>query len=197
MKHDQMIQGILDYIESNLKEKLSLSLIARKAGYSDYHFSRMFSELARMPVMTYVAKRRLTHAMYDLARGAKVTDTAMEYSFETHAGFTKAFKRQFGFPPSLCFARVTPNLPARPSLEWLGQIKTGGTQMQPHIFEITPISIIGFPQEVTLLGAKHTRDIPTYWDSIDLDYGSLLEKLYKQFPHSKHVETVVLMSRDM
>lgn len=196
MNHDEIIQGILDYIESNLKEKLSLSLIASKAGYSDYHFSRMFSMLAKMPVMTYVAQRRLTHAMYDLARGARVTETAMEYTFETHAGFTKAFKRRFGFPPSLCFGRIAPDQPARPSLVRLGQMITGGTHMHPHIFEPTPFSIIGFPQEVTLPNAKHTRDIPTYWDSIDLDFGALLEKLYEQFPHSKHNEISVCFQKE-
>lgn len=35
---------------------------------------------------------------------------------------------------------------------------------------------------------KSTADAPTFWNTINLDYGTLLTELYELFPKSKHCE---------
>jgi len=93
------LKGIA-FIERNLGERLALADIARAAGYSAYHFSRLFLALSGDTVMGYVRKRRLTRAAEALLAGEdRLIDIALESGFESQAAFTRAFKRHFGVPP--------------------------------------------------------------------------------------------------
>ena len=97
----EMILKSQKYIEKHLDEKLSLNEIARRFGYSEYHFSRLFSEYAGISVMEYVKRRRLVRAAEEIIDGRKIIDAAFKYAYESHSGFTKAFKKEFGYSPSL------------------------------------------------------------------------------------------------
>jgi len=188
MKYTQTLQIALDYIEDNIKNELSADMVAEKAGYSAYHFSRVFKETIGISMMTYVTWRRLQYALYDLSCGKKIVDVAMDYNFETHGGFTKAFVRWFGFPPSLCRLRLTVKPPEKANIEMIKNKFGGGNAMNPHIIELTPFAVVGYPSSHTKADMKRTADAPTFWNTINLDYGNILTKLYEIFPNSKHCE---------
>jgi Ser/Thr protein kinase RdoA (MazF antagonist)/AraC-like DNA-binding protein len=95
-----LLQKALEHIEENLKTELSIAEIASIVGYSNYHFCHLFSEIVGMPVATYITKRRIQHAIYEISQTGKMIDAALLYGFDTHAGFYKAFKREFGCSPS-------------------------------------------------------------------------------------------------
>ena len=96
MQHIDIIQESLDYIEDNLKAAFDAKELAERAGYSLFHYYRLFRKTVGMPVVQYITKRKLLHAVYDIAQGAKVTDVALVYGFDTKSGFHKAFVREFG-----------------------------------------------------------------------------------------------------
>lgn len=96
----KFIQQAVNYIEANLKSELTVAEVADQAGFSPYHFSRMFCNIVGMPVSGYITKRRLYHAIYAVQNGVKSIDAALEYGFDTYAGFYKAFIREFGCSPS-------------------------------------------------------------------------------------------------
>jgi len=87
------------YIDSRLKEEFSLEDVSRAAGYSAYYLAREFKRLTGVTVMDYARERRVHAAADELANGRRVYDTAAEYCFDTHAGFTKAFVAVFGCTP--------------------------------------------------------------------------------------------------
>ena len=188
MDYTHSIQAALDYIDSSITGPLSAGRIAQEAGSSAYHFSRVFSQTIGIPLMAYVTWRKLQYALYDLSRGKKVIDTAMAYSFETHGGFTKAFVHWFGFPPSLCKLRLTANPPAKVTVPMLANKFSGGSSMNPHIVELTPFSAVGYPTRHQIENMKDNVNAPTFWDTIDLDYGAILTKLHRTFTKSKHFE---------
>ena len=92
---------ILNYIEEHLEEKLTSGQLADIAGYSEYHFLQLFKAHTGETVMEYVCRRRLFRAMDELASGSRIIDVAFQYGFESHSAFSRAFKREFGFSPSL------------------------------------------------------------------------------------------------
>lgn len=188
MNHTQTMQTVLDYIDDNLKNEINAVMIAEKSGYSAYHFSRIFTETIGISVMSYVTWRKLQYALYDLSYGKKVIDVAMEYGFETHGGFTKAFVYWFGFPPSLCKLRLTVNPPMKPNVKMLTNKFLGGNAMNPHIVELTPFATVGYPTRHKSENIKENVNAPTFWDTINLDYGTILTKLYDTFTKSKHFE---------
>jgi AraC family transcriptional regulator len=97
---NRFLEG-LRYIEDNLLKRLTIADVAGAAGYSAYHYCRLFHSLTGDSVMGYARKRRLTVAAQRLTDGAKVRliDLALDCGFESQAAFTRAFKRHFGVPP--------------------------------------------------------------------------------------------------
>lgn len=51
--------------------------------------------------MDYVCKRRLIMASEEIMGGRNIIDVAIEFGWQSHSGFTKAFKKEYGFSPSL------------------------------------------------------------------------------------------------
>lgn len=95
------MERILKYIETHICEPLTNKQLAKIAGYSEYHFIRLFKEYTNMTCMHYIWKRRLIKASEDIANGFRIIDVAFQYGWQSHSAFTKSFKREFGFSPSL------------------------------------------------------------------------------------------------
>lgn len=101
MERRKSIQNSLDYIEDHLKTQIAAAELAEQAGYSLFHYYRLFQSAVGMPVMQYILQRRLLHAIYEIHGGRKRIDVILEYGFETYAGFYKAFRREFSCVPSV------------------------------------------------------------------------------------------------
>ena len=97
MKYENAIFACIEYIEKNIEEELTTDIIASEVGYSAYHFSRIVKDQMGMPLMEYVRERRLICASKEMFEGKKVIDVSIKYGFKTHSGFSKAFKKKFGF----------------------------------------------------------------------------------------------------
>ena len=98
--YKERIQAVLDFIETGLKAEMTAAELAEMAGYSLYHFYRVFQSTTGMPVMQYVLKRKLLHAICEIGQGRKKIDVVLEYGFETYAGFYKSFLREIGYTPA-------------------------------------------------------------------------------------------------
>jgi len=96
-----VILECLKYIENNLQRPVNLDKISAYAGYSPFHFSRMFKNQTGVSVMEYVKKRKLVKASDDIMNGSRIIDAAFRYGWSSHGGFTKAFKQEYGFVPAL------------------------------------------------------------------------------------------------
>ena len=94
------IQKSLDYIEDNLQTEIKAMELADMAGFSLFHYYRLFQHATGLPVMQYILRRRLLHGLYAIKQGSTKTDAALLYGFDTYAGFYKAFCREFGSTPS-------------------------------------------------------------------------------------------------
>ena len=94
------IQQSLDYIEENLKTEITAGELADMAGFSLFHYYRLFQQATGLPVMQYILRRRLLHGVYAMKLGLSKTDAALLYGFDTYPGFYKAFCREFGATPS-------------------------------------------------------------------------------------------------
>lgn len=95
-----LLQKSLDYIEDNLKSEICVTELAGLSGYSLYHYYHLFQKYLGIPVMQYITRRKLLHAVYEIAGGGLMVDVALSYGFATYAGFSKAFIREFGCSPS-------------------------------------------------------------------------------------------------
>jgi len=92
---------LMAWIEERLDDHLTLELIAQRAGFSAYHFSRMFTARMGRSVMAHVRGRRLVRSARRLCSepDVKLIDLALDCGFESQEAFTRAFKRLFGASP--------------------------------------------------------------------------------------------------
>ena len=100
MDNRTIIQQSLDYIEDNLQTEITAVELAEMAGFSLFHYYRLFQQATGLPVMQYILRRRLLHGVYAMKQGSTKIDAALLYGFDTYAGFYKAFCREFGSTPS-------------------------------------------------------------------------------------------------
>ncbi len=111
MNNRELMQKTLDYIESNLKSEITAEELSNIAGFSLYHYYKLFQNTVGIPVMQYITRRRLLHCVYEIKQGKKMIDTALDYGFDTHSGFYKAFKREFNMSPSHFLKNYKANKP--------------------------------------------------------------------------------------
>lgn len=97
----QDLSRALYYIETHLKEAIDLHTLAEFAGYSEYHFSRVFKSIYNISAMKYVQRRKLIRASEEIIAGRSIMMTADTYGWDSQASFSRAFKNEYGFPPSL------------------------------------------------------------------------------------------------
>jgi AraC-like DNA-binding protein len=97
----QTILAVQQYIEGHIDQPLTLTKLAKVAGYSPFHLERVFKEAVGLSIFEYIRKIRLTAAATVLRdKDVKVLDTALDFLFDSHEGFTRAFTREFGLTPS-------------------------------------------------------------------------------------------------
>ena len=109
----ELIQESLDYIEDNLTCEISAQELSERAGFSLFHYYRLFQTAVGLPVMQYILRRRLLGAIYEISCGSKMIDAELRYGFETHAGFYKAFVREIGCTPAQYLKRYKVKKPYR------------------------------------------------------------------------------------
>ena len=100
MDNRAILQRSLDYIEDNLQTEITAAELAQQAGFSLFHYYRLFQQATGLPVMQYIQRRRLLYGVYAMKQGLGKTEAALAFGFDTYAGFYKAFCREFGSTPS-------------------------------------------------------------------------------------------------
>lgn len=101
MNYYELMEEIINYIEKNLNENITLDDISENNYISIPHLYRIFGAFVGMPVMSYVRNRKVSKSISLLQEGKRsILDIAFESGFESHEVYTKAFKRLFGFNPS-------------------------------------------------------------------------------------------------
>ena len=100
MRYSPIIQKTIEYIENSLQDELSLENIARFAGFSKFHYHRIFHKEVGVTVSEYIRYRRIANAANMLLyTDEKIIDIALYYRFETQESFTRSFKKYYDLPP--------------------------------------------------------------------------------------------------
>lgn len=104
------VEKMRSYISAHLQEQITAKAIAEAAGYSQYHAARLFKEETGMSPFEYIRRERLTASAHALRNGKpKVLDVALEFVFDSHEGFTRAFSNAFGITPKKYADYPAPN----------------------------------------------------------------------------------------
>jgi AraC family transcriptional regulator len=155
--YEQLVQRAVEHIALHLDEALELDALARDAGLSPYHFHRIFRGMVGETTLTFARRLRLERAAWRLSQADEgVTSVAFGAGYETHEGFTRAFRAAYATSPSGFRQREYPRVPLAAScgvhFDHTGHVpafvpaKAGGDAMQVEI-ETKP--------ELRVFGVRH------------------------------------------
>jgi AraC family transcriptional regulator len=92
---------VVDFIEENLVENISLAKLAQLIQLSPYHFCRAFKQAFGVPPHRYHTRRRIDRAKALLANpNESVTSIGMAIGFSETSSFTAAFRKSSGMTPT-------------------------------------------------------------------------------------------------
>jgi AraC family transcriptional regulator len=95
------LKRVLDYIEVNLAEDLSLSELAAQAGLSPHYFAQLFRQSMGCAPHRYVLLQRIERSKQTLSdRRCTILEACVESGFQNPTHFARMFRRFVGVTPS-------------------------------------------------------------------------------------------------
>ncbi len=97
--HDKYINVMLDYINKNLNEELSIDSLAARFYMSRYHLMHKFKQLTGYPVHSYILQKRLLKADTLIKSGIPSMQASEQCGFNDYSNFVRSYKKLFGVSP--------------------------------------------------------------------------------------------------
>ena len=96
----ERLKVVLQEIEKNISENLTVREIAEFCGWSDSHFMRWFKKMTGLSFISYVNERRLAVAAEALKKSNdKILSISQEAGFTNLSNFNRQFKSRYGVTP--------------------------------------------------------------------------------------------------
>jgi len=124
----ESVYRVTHYIEQHYSEELTLESLSKVAGFSKYHFHRIFKTIVGESLGCHIRRVRLARSTSKFMMKQKITDIALESGYETNASFAKAFKKQFGMSPKAFSAKV--------------KTTKGTTMLKPKFITLEPLDVL-------------------------------------------------------
>ena len=100
IQYDKTIEGVLNYINSNLENDLSIDTIASEFFISKYYLMRKFKNQIGSSIHNYVVQKRLILARSLISDGLSMSSVCSRCGFNGYSSFVRAFKKVYGVSPS-------------------------------------------------------------------------------------------------
>ena len=99
-KSDKQTDSIIEYINKNIFDDLSVDKISNEFFISRYYLMHKFKKITGKTIYSYINSKRLMHAANLIAEGHSAKTACFESGFHNYSVFLKAFKKEFGCVPT-------------------------------------------------------------------------------------------------
>lgn len=168
MEWMERLNRAINYMEENMTDTIDLDMVAKIAGCSTYHFQRMFTYMAELPLSEYIRRRKMSLAAVDLQEeNNKVIDIGLKYGYDSPTAFNRAFKSIHGIAPS----KVRESgviLKAYPPISFRITIK-GDCEMNYRIEKKEAFRVVGISMPLEKEIEKNFAIVPQMWQKAATD----------------------------
>ncbi|WP_128379846.1 AraC family transcriptional regulator [Streptomyces cavernae] len=177
----ERLNQAMEHIEANLDQGIEVADLARIAMTSEYHFRRLFSALAGIPLSEYVRRRRLTVAGAEVLAGERtLLEIAVRYGYSSGEAFARAFRAMHGVGPGEV-RRLGSSLQSQPRMSFR-LIVEGSTSMRYRVVEKEEFRVVGRKARVPLVHEGVNPAIAAFIRSIGQETLQHLQSLSDQEP---------------
>lgn len=101
-EYRQRINIVQDYIEKHLDETFSLTDLSKIAGFSKFHFHRIFKAITGESLLQYINRIKLEKSTHLLSHrlDLSITDIAYYFGFTDSAIYSRSFKSLYNVSPN-------------------------------------------------------------------------------------------------
>ena len=174
MEWIERLNEAIQYLEEHLTEEIDYGKLGEIACCSAYHFQRMFSFMAGIPLSEYIRRRKMSLAAVDLqGKDMKIIDVAGKYGYSSPTAFNRAFQSVHGIAPS-GVKNEGVSVKSFPPLTFKITVK-GVEEMNYRIETKEAFRIVGVSVPLHKEIEKNFTVIPPKWEEISKN--GTLEKL--------------------
>ncbi|MEV4946886.1 AraC family transcriptional regulator [Streptomyces sp. NPDC053755] len=187
----ERLNQAMEHIERHLDQRIEVADLARIATTSEYHFRRLFSALAGIPLSEYVRRRRLTVAGAEVLGGERtLLEIAVRYGYTSGEAFARAFRVMHGVGPGEA-RRNGARLQSQPRMSFRLVVE-GSTSMQYKVVEKEEFRVVGRKARVPLVHEGMNHAIADFIRGIGPETLRRIESMSDQEP-----EGIVSVSDDL
>lgn len=96
-----LLHELLNWMQANLHEKITISELAERSHLSESHFRRKFQEATGLPPHRYLLKLRLEQAQELLSKSLmSISEIAIRCGFDSQSHLTSSFTSSVGITPA-------------------------------------------------------------------------------------------------
>ncbi|WP_328938190.1 AraC family transcriptional regulator [Streptomyces tauricus] len=177
----ERLNEALEHIESRLDQPIEVTELARIAMTSEYHFRRLFSALAGLPLSEYIRRRRLTVAGAEVLAGDRtLLEIAVRYGYGSGEAFARAFRAVHGVGPGEA-RRTGAALTSQPRLSFRLVVE-GSSSMRYKIVQKEEFRVVGKRIRVPLVHEGMNPEIATFIRGLAPDTVARIAALSDQEP---------------
>lgn len=174
MEWIERLNGAINYIEEHLTDEIDYEQLGKIACCSTYHFQRMFTYMAGIPLSEYIRRRKMSLAVVDLQGGkTKIIDVSGKYGYSSPTAFNRAFQAVHGIAPSLVKSEGV-SVKSFPPITFKITVK-GVEEMNYRIETKDAFRIIGVSQPLHKEIEKNFAIVPKMWQ--DTAINGTIQKL--------------------
>ena len=168
MEWIERLNDAIGYIEEHLTNEIDYEQLGRIACCSSYHFQRMFSYMAGVPLSEYIRRRKMSLAAVDLqGKDMKIIDVASKYGYQSPTAFNRAFHSVHGIAPSAVKDEGV-SVKSFPPVTFKITVK-GVEEMNYRIETKEAFRIVGVSVPLNKDIEKNFEVIPSKWQEISMN----------------------------
>jgi AraC-like DNA-binding protein len=99
MKDNSIINEIIEYLNNNIKEDISLNDLSEKFNLSTFYITKLFKKELNIPAHSYFINLKIEFAKDLLKNGLSISQTALECGFCDQSHFHRNFKKIVAITP--------------------------------------------------------------------------------------------------
>ena len=168
------LNDAISYIEGHLTDSIDTDQLGRIACCSAYHFQRMFSYMAGIPLSEYIRRRKMSlAAVYLQEKNIKIIEVAGKYGYSSPTAFNRAFQSVHGIAPSAVWNEGA-SIKSFPAITFKITVK-GAEEMNYRIESREAFRIVGVSVPLHKDIEENFTVIPSKWAEVSMN--GTLQKL--------------------